>query len=999
MLPLRATPVRKAPVIVLEEANQAHTMETTASTYSEVEVSPAPVTWGSESASASPSPVSGAKHHRVHPIRKTFARSVAPTTKDAKHSSQANNTASSPASGTQLLSTSTRVSSPPPASPSPLRGIIDFYLGSSPSPHRPAPYAGGDPRESEQAELESAADTRAGLESPSLSSSEASEIFSRSQAPARSYIEDLLAMTDEDGNGALPQVETEPAMCDSGGVGHDSTSPYPRVVGVALDSSPVVPEMWEETSSSASTSSTGVSDGLEEAEASPQRHRSASVARIHFSCASPTSPLPGQLTASPMKWKRSVEDSPPSQGGASHVPQRPAAMMQEKHAPSPMADTTGLSATMFDKESRVGLNRHSHTGDFHHGEAVERVLRFPPYSTQWEVAHIDHVDNEKDGKGAKIAFAPLQAAPVVSDGVAGHCSGQGRVQRWPLVAPPLSSRRPSRFPASPLVDAETHVTIPSFGSSEASVRRGTWLDSLGGGLDAAPRAKRTDSDSPAVRRFLDGSTPSFPMDRWNVEPPLPRRVDKQVATSEPHQSSSGPVKKPSVRALLARLYPFPSTSTRPCTGSSNVSHERRCSSKMPQRTEDAPPPRWNASTKVHSDPLTGSIELAHAGERHSSLQHGSRNGSRDDYVSERPVSSHCSRSRSAPAQTPLHTRTSLLRLEATKARKAADAALHDEMASPSFHPTVAPHSARICRDKLRELKSSHGAGITAGAPAAATPGSQLEQASLTENSKSEAKALKGTSGQGIVGDAPAVADVSVSSSDEVDAVAKARATRSPCPLVTALPARQPPPPQVVELWGTSSNHGARMYANAAALRERRQSTQHRQLRERKPEEQPPMPMHPRRGASSCATRQPTEDVGCRKPPCLQVSAATDRISTSTQCNLFPSERTAGSAITAAPAFDLQLGATPVSVGAEHAPLLAGLPMATHTALQRVDLYSTTPTGALETPITSSERQQRVEDRLLELETDRRRRLAMMRQLASTRDSVVSEPFFKPFTGR
>ncbi|CBZ37638.1 hypothetical protein, conserved [Leishmania donovani] len=1001
MLPLRATPVRKAPVIVLEEANRAHTIETAASTYSELEASPAPVTWGSESTSASPSPASGASHHSFHPIRKTFARSVAPTTKAVKHSAQASTIASPPASGTQLLSASTRESSSPPAPPSPLCGIIDFYRGSSPSPHRPTQYAGGDPRESEQAELKSAAGSRAGPESPSLSSSRASEMFCRRPAPARSYMEDLLAMTDEDGNGALPQVETAPAMRDSSGVGHDSTSPSPRVIGLALDNSPVVPEMWEETSSSAPTSSTGVSDGFEKAEESQLRHRSVSVARIHFSSASPNSPLPAQLTASPMKWRRSVKGSPPSQANASDVPQRSAAMIQEKHASSPMADTKAAwSATMFATKARVGLNRNSRSGDFVHREAVERVLRFPADTTQEEVARIDYVDNEKDGKGAKIASAASQAAPVVSDDVAGHCSGQSRVQRSPYVAPPLSSRRLSGFPASPPVGTERHVMIPSCASSEASVRRGTWFDGLGGGLVSAPRETRTDSASPSVHRFLGCSAPYFPMNRWNVAPPLLRRVEEEVAASEPHQPPNCSAKKPSVRALLARLYPFPSASARRGAGSGIVSHDKRYASQMSQRTADAPPPRWNASTKIHCDPLTGGIELACASKRHSSVRHGGRSGSSDDYVSERPISSPRRRSRSAPAQAPLHTRASLLRLEATKARKAADAALHEEVASPPFHPTVAPHSARICRDKLRELKSSHVAGVAAGAAAAApAPGTQLEQASRTEKSESAAKAWHGTSRQDIVGDAAVVADVSVSSSEEVDAVATARAKGPSCPLVATLPARQPPLPQVAELWGASSIDGARMYADAAALRERRQATQHRWLQERKPEEQPHMQMHPRRGASSCAARQPTEDLGCPKPPRPQVSAATDRISTSTQCDLLPSERTAGPEKMAAPGFDLQLGATPVSVGAEHAPLTAGLPMATHTALQRVDMYSTTPTDALKTRATSLERQHRVEDQLLELETGRRRRLGMLRHLASTRDSLTGELLFKPFTGR
>lgn len=813
-------------------------------------------------------------------------------------------------------------------------------------------------------------------------------------------------MSDEDGNGVLPHVETTPAIRDSGGVGHDSTSPSPHVIGVALDNSPVVREMWEETSSSASNSSTGVSDGFEKAEASQPRHRSASVARIHFSSASPNSPLPAQLTASPMKWRRGVENSPPSQGDASNVPQRPAAMIQEKHASSPMADTKAAwSASMFATKARVGINwssscLSSRSGDFQHCEAVERVLRFPPDTTQEEVARIDYVNNEKDGKGAKIASALFQAAPVVSDDVAGHCSGQSRVQQSPFVAPPLSSWRPSDFPASPPVGTERHVTIPSFGSSEASARRGAWFDELGGGLVAAPRATRTDSESPAVHRFLGGSAPSFPTNRWNVAPPLLRRVDEGVSASEPHQPPNSSAQKSSMRTLLARLYPFPSSSTRRGAGSGTVSHDKRYASQMSERTADAPPPRWNASTKLHCDPLTGGIELARANERHSSVRHGGQSGSSDDYVSERPVPSHGRRSRSAPAQAPLHTRASLLRLEATQARKAADAALHEKVASPSFHPTVAPHSARICREKLRELKNSHGAGVAAGAAAAAAaPRTQLEQASRTENCKSEAKAWQGTSAQGIVGDAEVVADVSVSSSDEVDAETIAQVTSPSCPLVATLPARQLPLPQVAELWGASSIDGARVYADAAALRERRQATQQRWLQERKPEEQPHMQMHPRRGASSSATRQPTEDLGCPKPPRPQVSAATDRISTSIQCNLLPSERTVGPEKMTAPGLDLQLGAAPVSVGAQHAPLIAGLPMAAHTALQRVDLYSTTPTGALETRATSLERQHRVEDRLLKLETDRRRRLGMLRHLASMRDSLTDKPLFKPFTGR
>ncbi|GET92246.1 hypothetical protein, conserved [Leishmania tarentolae] len=1001
MQSLSATPVREAPVLVSEEASKARTIEMTAATYSEVESSPAPFTWGSESASASLSPASGNSHHRFHPIRKTFARSVAPTTKGANSSPQASNVASSPVSGTQLLSTSTGELSPLPASPSPVRDIIDFYLSSSRSPHSATQYSCSHRRECEEVELKCAADTRAGPESTSLSSSQASERFCRSLVPARAYIEDLLALTDEDGNSMPPQVETAPVMGDSSGVKHESISLSSRVVRVALDNSPVVPEMWEETSSSASTSSTRVSDGFEKAEDSQQRQRSVPVAHTHLSVASSSSPLPAELTVHPIKLRQSVENWPPSQRDHSYESEPSAPTIEEEPASSSMAVTkASSSATMLVKGTKIGLSQSSRCltnskGNFPHREAVERMLCFPPYMAQEEDTHMNPTDREQKDEGAKTVPAFLNASPVVSDDAAGHCSGQRRAQGSPSRVPALSARQPSHFPPSPPVDKEMQVAAPSLAGNKERLHPDAWLNEPRAGRVAVPRLTQADNDLPAVKTFLSRSASSFPLHPRRVEPPLLRYVDLQVATSEPHQPPNCPANKPTMRALLSRLYPRLSPSTRPDTDSGIVSHESRGVLQIPPSTAVVPPPRWNVSTKVHFDPLTGSMELAYAGERHSSLWHGSGNRSKNTCVGKRPVSAHRHRSTSAPAKAPLHTRTSLLRLEATKAREVAAAALREEVESPSFHPTVAPHTARLCRSKLRELKSLHSAGAGTGA----APGFPLEQASRAENSKREdVKGWQGTSGQALVSNAVVVADVSASTSDDADSVGNAQTSHSSILSPAALPGKRPSPPRVTERCGTSSSDGARMYPDVEGVQACRQATQYCPSQERKPEEKPCRQTFHHLGASSCAMWPSAEDLDFPKPPDSHVSAATSRVSASAQCNLLSSEHMKGPAITATPGFDVQLGPTAIWGDTDHASRLAVLPKATQTALQRVDLYSTTPTGALEARATASERQQRVENRLQELDVDQRRRLAMLRRLSNTRDSVTGQ-FFNPFKGR
>ncbi|KAI5686421.1 hypothetical protein MNV84_03013 [Leishmania braziliensis] len=1021
MLPLRATPARKSFVLALEEENQVHTIETTSPKYSEVETSPVPLTWGSESTPASPSPPSGISRHCFRPTHKIFALSVVPTMKGTNDLAQATNTASSPTSRMQL-GTSPRASSAPPGSPSPVRSIIDFYLGHSPSLHRPTQYVTSDLTEREKGELNSDAEAP----SPSLSSSQASELFCQSRTPARAYIEDFLATTDvdEDGDGDLRPVRTAPPIRDNGSVAPPNPiSTSSRVVRVAVGNSPVVPEMWDDTSSSSSTSSTDVSDGFEKAEVSQQRLHSESTALIHLDSASPNSPLPTQLTASPTLWRRCTKDSLQREGNAAHVPQVSVSMIHEKHVTAPIPHTNAAPpVTPFAMDARTNLNRSSsclshRTGDVHHCEAVERVLRFPLYTEPVEGAHIDSAEvvNDVGEKVTQIACTTTLATPVISDEVVRYCSVEQRAHRLPFLAPPYSSPSPSHTLAPSSVDVEKCVTIQPPTSAGENSRSDSWCGGVGGSQNAARRAAETDVKWQAVAaavakphvvgqgdtaqgtvyRLVDSNAASFPMDQRNPEPPLLRHAAKQTAASErpPLQSSSA--KKPSVRSLLVRLYPGPSTPTHPGADHKIASHDKRYVSQIPQHTADPPPPRWNVSTKAHYSPLTEGTELAHAGKCHLRVRQGSRSLNSDDYISERIEGSHRRLSRSVPPKAPLHTRTSLLRLEATKTRKEAEAALREEIESPSFHPTVSPQSARICREKLRELKRSKGAVATV-----VMHGFQQEQASRTQHFKRNAKVRQGTFGQDVLwGDATVMAEVSLSSSDEPDALANAQVLHPSAPLVRRLSATQPPTPQVSESCEMSSTTGALVHTGTAVLRARQQTWPHQRLQAIKREEQSQMPMHHHSSASSSALRQSTDDPGCLEPLRLQPLSSTNHIDISTQCNLLPSECAAASTMTASPGKELQPSAIPSSAGAEDAPLLFDMPIETQTALHRVDFYSAALPDAPETHITLPERQQRMEDRLRELEMDRRRRLTMSSYHAQACGLAARQPLCKPFTGR
>ncbi|KAG5468643.1 hypothetical protein CUR178_01477 [Leishmania enriettii] len=1002
MLPLRATPSREAP-LVLEEETRARTCEKRSPTHSEADASPAPFTWGSESPSTSPSPAPGANHRRSRPAQKTFARSVAPRMSGTNHSAQKSRTASTLASRVRLLSTSATESPPPNVPPSPLRSIIDFYLGSSPPPRQPTPNVPVDQREGEPAERKDSADGRAAALSSPSSSSRASELFCRSPAPPRAYIEEFLALTDEDEIGELSQVEAASLMRDSGSAALDSTSPPPRAVRVALDNSPIVQEMWEETSSSATNSSAAVSDGFERAEDAQPRRRSGSVARIHLGSSSPNSPLSAQLTASPMQWRRSGRVTPPPQGDEAHALEPASTMVREKRATSRMAGAEApLSAALLAKEVRMARNRSrrplSSSRDGHQCEAVERVLRFPFCTAQEDATDIQSVREKEDAeKGEQVASAPLHVAPVVADVVLDHCSARRQAGRSPFVAPTS-------------VDVEKYVMTPSFTGSQESNWRSAWHVNVGRGQLTGSRATGTGATPQALSNAytvpvempaaveksyvatqgvtaqtaphcsMDGYAPFFPMGRSFAEPPLRRHVEIPVAASERCQPPRYSAKKRNVRALLERLCPGQSLPTNTGAGPPIPFHDKRRASQVPQRTTDPPPPRWNVSTKIRYNPAARETELANAGRDHSSVRHGSRSRNSDDYVKERPGSLHRRRSGSAPAKAPLHTRTSLLRLEATKSRKAAEAALREENESPSFHPTVAPHSARICRDKLRELKTA------AGDAAAALQCCQPGQASRAAYFQSEAKPQQGVCEEALFwGDAAAIADVSVSSSDGTNAKAARPSGSSGTSPATA----QPSLPQVAESVGTSFNVGAHSYRNAIEPRACRQARQQLRLQGRKREAQPHMKTGHCRGASPQVRRQPTKDAGCLEQPSPQAPASKGRIDTSVQCNLLLGESMA----TVAGA-ECQLSAT----SADDAQDLSGAPVATQTALQRVDLYSTAPIGAVEARETWSERQQR-EDRLLQLEAERQRRLTVLRRVTSARDSVTGQPLFKPFTGR
>ncbi|KAK7200786.1 hypothetical protein NESM_000136900 [Novymonas esmeraldas] len=908
--PTNATLMQSAPSLVVAECAGAQETHSP-SPLSVEEASPEPPSWVHSSASASRSPATHTldndddhhHHHHHYSMRKTFARSAAPPTPVAAPARAATTTlVATPVAGWRDAAAPS-LSTPPPSS---LRGIVDFYLGSSPPPRRPQDTVA---TATAAARVTETGDGRE--RSGSLDSSEASELFRRSAAPDRAYIEDFLAMSDDDDDDAdatpvehprSPSIRADSRLRGVTDIG--SVSPAPHVVRVALNHSPVVPEMWDETSSSSATST--VSDGFDKGRDMPQqRHLSRFENSLRLSSASPHSPHPVTLTAAPARWRdgrAEVDYSNPSRAG------RP--LSTSPTAPLQHATNAKLSDAAPQLRHDTHHRHHRHWGNGDSERVVERVLLFPADASpeQESAAAASRASTEEPR-------VPPNTTPSLSltlrDVVAGDQDGQKSAWQESNGSGGGGEQAVSAGSREPRHEATPHTAPVVHGASLSW--RATLLappptqTACGGALETLIQ-HRPGPHMPRHQRVCEAAAPQVEVGRSGSI------VASRCDAAEVHRTAA---KRASVRALLSRLHPPPPTTSGDASalpGSHFASDARR--------------PRWSLSAKVRYHPVTESIEQAPVDDESHRAEDTERRRHRS-------LSRDGRRSASATPKAPLHTRTSLLRLEATKARQAQERLLLAEAESPSFCPTVAPRSARICREKQRELAATAAATVNTAATVVA---SAEARGSAVVDFWDDA--------------AEVVADVSVSSSDESAAAP-----------VSAAPIRRLP---------ESSTVTAKAMARAVAS---------------------PRQERARQAAAWSHPRAHTKEVGSTSSGTLSSPTGGVAVDAAVQCDLLPaaSDATAAhsrSPATPAPAGDVALS-TPTAATARQAT----------PQQQRVDLYDSEPDIAPDVRVVASARQLRVEDRLLALEADRRRRLAALRHRESIRDPASGQLLFTPFTGR
>ncbi|KPA82221.1 hypothetical protein ABB37_03339 [Leptomonas pyrrhocoris] len=976
MYAVDVTPLRAAPPLQV----QPSTAERNASpVFSDEEASPQlpNSTTASESMSVSAIKAAAPLHART-----TFARTNL-TTLPRAPTAQAHRDGPSAVSPLQP----TAIATPSRPAPSPVRSLLDFYLGTSPSPrhsvddgqtHSPTASPRGR-RSREEQQHPSPSDPAASHSSASASS----ETSHRSPVPTRSYLDEFLAADTDDAyalHGAAV-VHYPAGSVNDFGSKQPVTPGRLRVVGVAMDNSPVLPQMWEETSSSSSfVSSVSASSAVKTAASDDEGSRCAAVEAaedIHPDQKPVNRPAVGSAESSrPLPRPTLVEGALHTSVSETFVPPQAVPMQAKTEGESP---NVGEQPT------------------------VERELLFP--ATQKEKHDLTSQPRQATAV-LSSSFSPWklrstspEASPP-SSGAAGQSSvvhGSGVTatpnSAQPLLVPPSPAAPYAR--AASLETANSHgrtVSVPfqTFTALSSLRRRQNTQTDTGEARESLLRARQDFSARRPQWAFPAEATPA------SAQPMLPERsevfskhatqeiadvqnrrrrsadvnpstqrssqyavVSPEVMHGDPATAAAPIVRRP--RSVVARLYPSAMSHSAPAHSNSPT----HSAGKTAQQQTHAEGPRWNASTKICDNVLTQSGEVADT--REEKLQR-SRSCGRADSAEERPGARPRLRSESAhpsPAPPPLHTRTSLLRLQATSARRAQEAAELEEELHPTFHPELAPNSMRICREKLRAL-TVEAAGeksdddttqkpqreSTPAAPTLIAPDTIdnecNKKALLIDGSLSSRQGKQKLSPRGTPSD-----NVTTRVGDRLHAEAAQRRQR------------QERRKQAYECETEAQEQAARQ--------ERKTTLQHHQTTSTPVSSSVPA-IHP-------AGEQRSQNQILKEPSCAantQSPLVSRRTAEKENMGLQPI---------------LLPASLPCKSTAADAPV-AGSP------LPRVDLYSSTEADPIaEEAAGASVQRQRVEERLLAFAEERRRRLYRMRHHADTHDATTGQRLFRPFTGR
>ncbi|KPI83882.1 hypothetical protein ABL78_7080 [Leptomonas seymouri] len=992
------SPPRSAPPLQVE----ALTIEKNASpALSDEEKSPQQFTSAavSESVSTSVGKAKAPLHSRT-----TFARTkLAATPRMPSTSTNLNQPSAA------SLPQPTESASPARAAPSPLHSILNFYLSASPSPRRPAedlqsPHHAASSRGNRHRE-EQLPNSPPGTATSYSSLSAYSEVFHRSPALARTYLDEFLAADADDAElFNSNQTTHQHYSASSSSNGQPRTPGRHRAVGVAMDNSPVVPEMWEETSScssfilSASNSSTLRTEEQDAESPSSITDVAAAPYQAHESENSPIIIEPAEgstLVSRPAPVEAVLQASPPEVVASPHLvaAPHPAVTMQDEKeqqqsglVEKPMVERELLFPTMLKGERERALPTSPFTPRLTPSfSAWKRTLTStetsPRNSGQCDartVAHGSNVDSTLSAPHQLMAPPPPEApytrTPLPED-PDGHVGRLGApLQTFTALS---SLLRLQKIRAAAGEEGGYFVRARETSSAPASKRA---LSVEATSEAARPAALKryegcSNCSSPGATHLQSRRRPDHFYNEaqqfhyYGFQQPDEMHVDPAAAVA--------PVVRPP-RSVVYRLYPSP-------TSRKASAHKRLSARGAPKNAQlesqptethrkDAEGPRWNVSTRIKYNPLTESIETPD--DQDDKLQR-SRSRGQGEYVKERPRSSPPLRSGSAPrspAPPPPHTRTSLLRLQAMTARKAEEAVKLEEELNPSFHPVLAPKSARICREKLRELAEAAAAKDgdagqqhcqmedAAGAPTSAV----RDTSSKRVNERAKNPLLTSSS--------PSLARKRSCSSE------KGKLAPRDTPSATA-----------------RSRVGNRLYQEAAERRERQAQLRQEYEREEDTHE-------------FAERREPQRRFPHRQTESNEQLSAT---SLKAQVRLLHSQTHLSQEQPMVSTFQSQIERPHIAEhgrrkDAQPLPHSALLPVKhsdidgsiARNPLRRIDFYSFDGATASTAETTASSEQKRsVEERLLALEEDRRRRLDLMRYHADVHAAATSGRIFQRFSGR
>jgi hypothetical protein len=864
------------------------------------------------------------------------------------------------------------------AASTPVRTILDFYLGTSPSPrHPPNDIENSTPsrhilREDagKAGEMRSSPLAAATHSSPSTTAEE----FHRSPAPGRTYLDEFLAAQDNEEANFFVSPSDSGKRTASENLSSAASSASPgssgqrRVPGVAMDNSPVVPEMWEETSSSSSSvsrASSAITEGMpKEAVEEGQDSLTSfapSTAPPHTGHAATTLPLAeaaGLQTTSP-PLPDPVGPATPL-GSLSRLP--------------PAVERTLLFPAMQPDRRAAG---------------TANATKSPPFLTssfaEWKTQPTSRQtsSHSEAAKNASAHVSSVDVPPTLGSPQPLLESPRSTAALRRLPQPSVEQRDSSSLKATPQAFSALSYLVrrqsvlkgesdtPSFasrsgrGSFEQTSQR--WALSMEGHSTAVPPEplRRTASCNPGMTVKLATVHPLHGRDlgRQRMEAQVGGyhlQLQPPTTRSNPSTTLAAASHKRRRRSVVSRLYPRPASPPSALTTGEHASEL----------------PRWNASTKILYNPLSESIQPPPEVEKDERNLERSRSCTPADYVKGRSstprMKSRCgSVQRSPPLAPALQTRTSLLRLQAMSARKAREAAEREEELHPSFRPALAPHSVRICRKKSRELSAATAPPKEAGERESSHTAPQPPPPSATA-----ANFALNTSGHRRFSNL-------ANSAKRSDSTERSSVARRP----QSAQYRGPPGGRSVSAHSvaTVSNH---LYADAAQRRQRQE--QRRQERERETELQEEVERRsafpsPRQKHVDCVLREPVMN---RKPTNRKEASAAVRASELERCYHSVAEE---------------------KKNAVHAPELpsprnlqsdASGAFTEELALPRVDFYSAGETKVqADKPYNTAAQQQRVEDCLRAFEEDRQHRLYLLRRFADTRDATTGQKLFTPFTGR